>query len=191
MARTKAPRRSNASLSGTRTALQRHVDFFDSNGDGRITLADTYSGFRRLGIGVTRSAVFGLLINAVLGPMTSKRPTFTVNTSRIHASIHRSDTGVYDAAGRFSKTRFEELFTRHDVDGDGALDEAELAGMFARNRTDLAGHLVSRTEFGLLLELAGEVRDGRRLLTRERLHDFYDGSLFYKLSRESYFGSDS
>jgi Ca2+-binding EF-hand superfamily protein len=30
--------------SGSRTALQKHVDFFDSNHDGRITLEETYSG---------------------------------------------------------------------------------------------------------------------------------------------------
>jgi len=31
-----------------RPALQKHVDFFDGNHDGRITLSDTYRGTREI-----------------------------------------------------------------------------------------------------------------------------------------------
>ena len=86
--------------------------------------------------------------------------------------------------GRFSSARLRALFDRHDVDEDGALDARELDRMFARNRTDLMGHLGSGAEFGLLLELAEEKRKGRLVLTRERLEHFYKGSLFYKLADE-------
>jgi hypothetical protein len=107
-----APR--SAPNSGSRTALQKHVDFFDTNHDGKITLPDTY----------------------------------------------------------------------HDADGDGALDGAELTRLLAGNRTDLVGHLGSKAEFGLLLELAGEDHNGRKVLTRERLERFYNGSLLYQLAEE-------
>ena len=40
------------------------------------------------------------------------------------------------------------------------------------------------SDTGLLLELAGEERAGRRVLTRERLGHFYNGSLFYTLAEE-------
>ena len=170
--------------SGARTALQKHVDFFDSNRDGRITLADTYDGLRRLGINALRSASFATVINAALGPSTSRSLTFSIDTARIQFARHGSDTGVYDSRGRFSSARFQALFDRHDADGDGALDARELEGMFVRNRTDLMGLLGSRAEFGLLLEVAGEKRKGRLVLTRERLEHFYNGSLFYKLAEE-------
>ncbi len=52
------------------------------------------------------------------------------------------------------------------------------------NRTDLLGHLGSMAEFGLLLYLAGEDRKGRKVLTRQRLERFYNGSLFYQLADE-------
>ena len=42
----------------------------------------------------------------------------------------------------------------------------------------------SLAEFGLLLYLAGEDRNGRKVLTRQRLEGFYDGSLFYQLADE-------
>jgi len=178
------PARSSPPNSGPRTALQKHVDFFDTNHDGRISLEETYAGLRRLGVGALRSAAFASVINGALGPATSKALTLDIDTSRIQLGRHGSDTSVYDKRGRFSPARFRALFKRHDTDGDGALGAPELARMLSRNRTDLLGHLGSRAEFGLLLELAGEKRGGRRVLTRERLAHFYNGSLFYTLSKE-------
>ncbi|HEX9640988.1 MAG TPA: caleosin family protein, partial [Candidatus Krumholzibacteria bacterium] len=75
-------------------------------------------------------------------------------------------------------------FASYDADGDGALDTVELKRMHAGSRTDLMGHLGSRAEFGLLLDLAGEDRNGKRVLTRERLLRFYNGSLFYQLAED-------
>ena len=75
----------SAPNSGSRTALQKHVDFFDTNRDGMITLSDTYLG---------------------------------------------------------------------------------------------------KAEFGLLLDLAGEERNSKKVLTRGRLLRFYNGSLLYQISEE-------
>lgn len=169
---------------GARTALQKHVDFFDTNHDGKVTLADTYRGFRRLGYDSVRSGVFAGVINAALGTSTSGFPSLTVATRRIHVAKHKSDTGVFDKQGRFSAARFKRLFERHDKDGDGALSGGELSRMLARNRIDLMGHLGSKAEFTLLFDLAGEMREGQKVLTRERLGDFYNGSLFYRLADE-------
>ena len=177
-----APR--SAPNGGSRTALHKHVDFFDTNHDGRITLSDTYIGLRRLGFGASRSAAFAGVINAALGPPTSGAPSLTVDVKRIHAGKHRSDTGVYGKNGRFSLSRFRRLFARYDTDGDGALDGEELSRLFADNRTDLLGHLASKAEFGLLLGLAGEERRGTKVLTRECLQRFYNGSLFYQLAED-------
>ena len=178
------PTRRSAPNSGFRTALQKHVDFFDTDHDGKITLSNTYRGLRRLGLGAVRSTAFAGVINAALGSSTSGAPSLTVDAERIHAGKHPSDTGVYDKKGRFSLSRFRRLFARYDADGDGALDGEELTRLFAENRTDLVGHLGSRAEFGLLLELAGEDRNGAKVLTRERLGRFYNGSLFYELAEE-------
>jgi peroxygenase len=167
-----------------RTALQKHVDFFDADHDGRITLSDTYDGLRRLGLGRARAAAFAGVINAALGWSTSGAPSLTVDAGRIHAGKHRSDTGVYDKKGRFSQPRFERLFARHDADGDGALDGEELARLCADNRVDLMGHLGSKAEFGLLLDIAGEERHGKKVLTRGRLQRFYNGSLLYQIAEE-------
>jgi len=183
-ARLVPPAARSAPNSGSRTALQKHVDFFDADHDGQITLADTYLGLRRLGLGAIRSAAFAGVINAVLGTSTSRVPSLTVDVERIHAGKHESDTGVYDRNGRFSLPRFRRLFDRFDVDRDDALDGEDLARLFAGKRTDLIGHLGSKAEFGLLFGLAGQERNGKRVLTRDRLKRFYNGSLFYQLARE-------
>ncbi len=172
----------NGADPGTRTALQKHVDFFDTDRDGKITLLETYEGLRRLGLGTLRSALFGGVIHAALGTSTSGSPSLTVDADHIEAGRHGSDTGVFDDRGVFDRESFDRLFARYDEDGDGALDREELSLLFAGNRTDLVGHLGSRAEFGLLLGLAGEDRDGRKVLTRRRLEEFYDGSLFYRLA---------
>ena len=178
----KKPR--SAPDSTSRTALQKHVDFFDTDSDGKITLLDTYQGLRRLGLGALRSALFGGVINAALGPSTSRAPSLTIDANHIEAGKHGSDTGVYDESGLFVQARFDRLFDRYDGDGDGALDSEDLARLFEGNRTDLVGHLGSMAEFRLLLSLAGEDRKGRKVLTRRRLEEFYDGSLFHQLADE-------
>jgi peroxygenase len=177
-------KRGSAPNSGSRTTLQKHVDFFDSDRDGKITFLETYQGLRRLGFGAARSVVFGGVINAALGSSTSRTPSLTVDADHINAGKHASDTGVYDQKGHFVQRRFDRLFARYDEDEDGALDREELARLFEGNRTDLLGHLGSMAEFGLLLYLAGEDQKGRKVLTRQRLKRFYDGSLFYQLADE-------
>ena len=179
-----SPALRSAPNSGPRTALQKHVDFFDTDLDGKITLSDTYHGLRRLGLGAARAAAFAGVINAALGSSTSGAPSLTVDAGRIHAGKHRSDTGVYDAKGRFSAPRFRRLFARYDADGDGALDGEDLARLCAENRADIVGHVGSKAEFGLLLDLAGEERNGKKVLTRGRLQRFYNGSLFYQVAEE-------
>ena len=46
-----------------RTALQKHVAFFDSADDGMITWTDTYDGCRALGFSIPTSASLATAIN--------------------------------------------------------------------------------------------------------------------------------
>ena len=178
-----APR--SAPNSGPRTALQKHVDFFDADHDGRITLADTYQGLRRLGLGAVRSAAFAGVINAALGSSTS-------GGSEPHGG--RRAHPRRQARERHRRLRQERALLPAQV--PAALRAGTTPTATARStarswlgcspgtRPTSLGHLGSRAEFGLLLDLAGEDRKGRRVLTRERLERFYNGSLFYQLARE-------
>lgn len=174
----------------TWSPLQRHAEFFDRNQDGRITVGETYDGLRALGVGPVRAAAFSTLINAGLGVSTGA-PWYNpleIQVNRISAGKHGSDTGVYDADGRLDPVKFDAIFQKHDTDKDSCLNQAEVSAMIAANRTDRAGNVAAKGEFGLLMTLAGTDRehDGKteRVITRETMERLYDGSLFYRLAGE-------
>lgn len=168
-----------------RTALQKHVDFFDRNGDGQTRVWETYQGLRALKLGRLTSAGAALVINASLGVKTGS-PWYswlTIQNDGIHMGKHEGDTDVYDEQGNFDQSRFNALFTTFDLDRDEALSKPELDAMMVvrGNGKASAG---SKAEFGLLLKIAGEDRPTGRVLTRKTLQQLYDGSLFYSLAGE-------
>lgn len=179
---------SNTSSATERTALQRHVDFFDRNNNGKITLAETYAGLRALGFGIASSSAFSLAINGALASATgaSWSEPFTIYTQNIAAGKHPGDTDIYDEQGNYSAAKFEELFATFDLDKDGALSAAELANFREQKFETSGGSLASKAEFDILMDLAGQPSplNGETVLTKERLAEFYDGSLFYKLAGE-------
>ena len=157
------------------TPLQRHVSFFDYNGDGTITLGEDYRGLRELGISPAPAATFALAIQTALG-----FPTLTISLYDIAGDVHGSDTGVYDSQGDFDPVAFDNLFDTWDQDGSGGLSPAELFDRTVSDADlfDLFGVTASAAEFGLLFYIAAE--DGE--LSRDRMAAFYDGTLFYDLA---------
>ncbi len=169
-----------------RTALQKHVDFFDRNNNGSITLSETHEGLVALGLGSTRSWGLATAINAGLGITTGASwfSPLTINTANIAAGKHPSDSDIYDEQGNFSAPKFAELFDKFDLDGDGALSNEEFVNFRNRKFEDESSSLASSLEFGLLMEIAGEDRGDTRVLTAATLASFYDGSLFYRIAGE-------
>lgn len=177
-----------------RTALQLHADFFDMNADNWITWSETYTGCRQLGFSTVSSSGLASAINLALGAATNGS-TWSIYIGDIHLGKHGSDTGVYDEDGAYVAAAFEALFTRYDADGDDALSGSEFDALYAGQFTDTAGSLGSQAEFGLLMDLAGEIRtrevyswwygtttESYEVLTRDTLESFYDGSLFYEIA---------
>ena len=174
------------------TALQKHLSFFDQNHDGNLTRTETAQGLRKLGLSPVRAEVTGSLINAGIGVKSSDHwyDFTTVNLSKIHSSKHGSDTGIYDTQGQFVQSKYDELWSRFDQGNKGALSQSDIQAMHASLSTDKVGDVASKAEFDLLMELAGQNRtmaDGssQRVLTKERMQQFYDGSLFYQLAGET------
>ncbi|GMU58166.1 MAG: hypothetical protein AMXMBFR33_73120 [Candidatus Xenobia bacterium] len=174
-----------APVAQPRTALQKHVDFFDRNGDGQTRVWETYQGLRALKLGRMLSAAGAVAINASLGLKTGS-PWYswlTIQNDGIHMGKHEGDTDVYDEQGNFVQSRFNALFTNFDKNGDDALSKQELDDMMIARGNGKA-NLGSKAEFGLLLEIAGEDRPEGRVVTRKTLQALYDGSLFYTLAGE-------
>jgi|MDSW01.1.fsa_nt_gb hypothetical protein len=186
-----------------RTALQKHVAFFDRADDGMITWTDTYEGCRALGFSMSKSAALASAINAGLGTSTGGT-TFTINVANIHKGKHDSDSDIYDENGNYVQKKFDALFERFDTDRDNGISEDEFAVLYSRNYESATGSVISRFEFGLLMDIAGETRTKTstwsacsswwcpsytststyKVLTRSDLSGFYDGSLLYELAGE-------
>ena len=186
-----------------RTALQKHVAFFDRADDGMITWTDTYEGCRALGFSAPKSAALATAINGGLGKSTGGT-TFTINVANIHKGKHDSDTDIYDEEGNYVQKKFDALFDRFDTDNDNGISEDEFSVLYTRNYESATGSVISRFEFGLLMDIAGETRSttstwsacsywwcpsytsttSYKVLTRSDLSGFYDGSLLYELAGE-------
>ncbi|XP_062233160.1 probable peroxygenase 5 isoform X2 [Phragmites australis] len=174
---------------GELTPLQRHVAFFDRNKDGIIYPSETYEGFRAIGCGVPLSAASAVFINGFLGPKTipenEKTPPFKfpIYVKNIHKGKHGSDSGVYDAHGRFVPEKFEEIFKKHAHTRPDALTGKELQEMLQANREpkDFKGRLGGFTEWKVLYALC---KDKEGFLHKETVRAVYDGSLFERMEQE-------
>jgi peroxygenase len=163
-------------------ALQKHVAFFDLNGNGYITVDETYRGLRDIGVNAVLAVPAAITINVGLATPTAGYPSLVYHIDNIDAALHGSDTGLYDEGRRFVAEAFDEWFQMWDLNGDGALNLRELL-----NRTieesdyfDFFGFLASGGEFGVLYLVAAQ--GGK--ISRDRMYSFYDGTLFYRIAAD-------
>ncbi|KAK9091477.1 hypothetical protein Sjap_024654 [Stephania japonica] len=169
------------------SALQKHVAFFDRNNDGIIYPSETYKGFRAIGCGVALSAAAALFINIGLSrktrPGKSLSLRFPIEIQHISRGKHGSDSGVYDAEGRFVPSKFEEIFQKHSLKNSSALTSEELSAMLKANRVpkDFGGWLASWVEWKILYRLC---KDKNGALRKETIRAAYDGSLFKQMADE-------
>ncbi|KAJ5981496.1 hypothetical protein N7522_013917 [Penicillium canescens] len=167
------------------TPLQQYILFWDRDGDGMIFPWDTYNGFRELGFNIIFSILATFIINVNFSYPTRLAyswfpdPYFRVYLTSIHKAKHGSDSGTYDPEGRFIPQLFENLFSKWDKDGDGALTLRELFQLMHGHRcvADPFGWSAALFEWGttwLLIQKDSKVY-------KEDLRAVYDGSLFWRI----------
>lgn len=175
------------------TALQRHVSFFDDNGDRSIDVAECTRGLKALGLPVGAAEAAALVIVAPLSFMTrGSLLAMSIDIENIQKGKHDSDTGILDKRGRFNARRFDKVFGAHsavDRNGDRVFTAAEITRMVIANRETLLGALVSLAEWQLLLMIAADTEavDGDKsapALSVARIKSFFDGTLFYRIAKE-------
>ena len=187
------PRTLKARSRPTDTTLQRHVSFFDDNGDRGVNVAECARGLRALGlpIGVAEAAALAIVVPLSLQTRGSLL-AMNVNIDKIQKGVHDGDTGILDKRGRFNARRFDKVFGAHstvDRNGDKAFTATELTKMIKANRETLAGYVAAIAEWQLLLMIAADTHAVESdhtvpALSIARMKAFYDGTLFYKLARE-------
>ncbi len=167
-------------------ALAKHVGFFDVNGNGKITVSESRERLGALGVDGIQGYAGAAAVNFVIASMVAGYPAFTIDLSQIQKSKHDSDSDIFDKDGYFDQAKFDELFERFDKNRDDALDGDEITDFLTRNKESIFGSTLARLELPILLRIAGEPMDvdgvETKVLTKERLAKFYDGSLFYELA---------
>jgi peroxygenase len=169
------------------TPLQKHVDFFDKNQDGKVEMRETRQGLKELGAGGVVAVLGAAFINLFMGPMTSKKLTSVIDVGNIKGGKHDSDTDNYDDDGNFDPKAFDAMFAKYDTDRSSSLDADEIKAMRKTRAEGKLGQIAGAGEFGLLMSLAadGSKKVGDKAvpsISRARLQSFYDGHLFPELA---------
>jgi hypothetical protein len=171
-------------------------EYFDTNHDRRITVAETFTGLTRLGLpawiaGPTAAVIhfgmigIGLARGRLLDPLALPLPL-------AGPVRYPSDTRIIDANGHYDPRRVAEIFEKYGqgdtitAAGLGRLVAADVA--WSASRGSLLRRLVavpfgasaSVGELGLLYLVASRKEGGRRVLAKETLYRFYNDPMFFQ-----------
>ena len=157
-----------------RPALLLHLDFFDRDDDGRITLAENYRGWRRLRFGRLASAFKALASGYLFGGIMQR---LTVDIERIAAKRRPDNTGIYDKHGNLDRAYLEK-YCAHFRSSNGRLTFEEVMALLRCYSTGP----VSVRQFRSLFSVCRRMNRGERIVTEAQFRGLFDGSLLWKAS---------
>ena len=161
--------------------LQRHIAFFDKNGDDRATGFEIYKGFKSLGLEWYWSVAAGVLIPWSEGSKTGGSLLEGVKVSGFRGGIHPNEagdggrTGIFDANGWVDADRFNQIWTEFDPNGDNRVYPDEIENLL----TAIKGEKPSKRDFKFLMKVVGE----KGYATKQDIVHTYDGTLFYRVAK--------
>ena len=181
------------------TVLERHVSYFDVDGDGQITMAQTFRGLRGVGVGVVVSLLLTLLINLFLGYLTHGKLSTRVSVRDIARGKHPFDTGTFDVRGERDDQAFEALFSAPTAHPPfDRLTRDEIRSMIVKRGDpnkpfgklgSVLSNWFSGREIQLLLCVASDCTktlpggQSKPAISRRTLRRFYTGHLLFLLAR--------
>jgi len=174
----------------TYTELTKHVAFFDENDDGFIGNVEMFNRLQKLGFSRVDSLKNAAIIAIGLGSTTNSKwlTSFSIDISNIAKGKHSSATQIFSAPnGALDSVLKDSIFLKYDTNSDNTLSQSELYTMVDDNAKSSSGRTLSRGEFNLLFDAAGEDRqlpDGstERFLSKSTWDKFYTGTLFYDMT---------
>jgi hypothetical protein len=158
------------------TALERHVSYFDPDGDGEISMAQTFHGLRGVGVGAVIAGLLTILINLFLG--------YTGSFSLKGELDERNFLALFTAptaSPPFDRLTRDEIRTMIVKRGDPKKPFGELGSLLS--------NWFSGREIQLLLCVASDCKkagpSGEELpaISQRTLRRFYTGRLLFLLAR--------
>jgi hypothetical protein len=148
-----------------RTALELHLDFFDLDGEGTITLAENYRGWRALGFSRFAAALKAFFAALFFG--------FRIDIDLI---ARRRSSGIFRKDGGIDQDRLAAFIAEFDAGAGGELGFEQVRAALKKHST---GGIVSRGQFSSLFAVCKRMNGGRSVITRAQFVGLFDGSLLW------------
>jgi peroxygenase len=122
-------------------------------------------GFRRLGFNLGYSTFSAAVIHIGFAYPSQNswipflgNPLFNIYTDKIHKCKHGSDSDTYDTEGRYIPEKFEEIFSKYDIDNKGELNFKDIIRLLRGNADlmDPFGAFSAIVEWGTLYMLCAK-----------------------------------
>ena len=151
--------------------LEKHIAFFDRDGDGTLTFDDVKASFQDLGYGRAESY---LAAHLFFDPL----PTHDVHEIAKLSEARHPDSGAFKKDGTFDEAAFEKWFAQTDADGDGQVSRHELLVGTLRLTDSAKTFISSYVELQLMyttLEAPGSIAESA-------VRDFFTGDFMAKIA---------
>lgn len=172
-----------------------HLAFFDADQDQQISLRETQQGLERLGLGYLLTLPGALMIHggvAALGLLRGNAQSPAHLALPGTGFVRHPDTDLVNEQGDFDAAKLDAVFARyaHTFPGEALtlselmhLTQARVLAQTARNASSLlllpTGVMAAALEWGALWWMAGEFREGKRVLTKQAILRFYTDPQFF------------
>ncbi|MBI3297616.1 MAG: hypothetical protein HYZ75_05600 [Elusimicrobia bacterium] len=196
----------SADLPG-RTPLEKHLAFFDSTGDGTLTVAKTFGRLREMGFGFFEAGQVALGIQFGIRSLLGKNApggimaalTLRVDVADAHLIGRKGTHHIFDREGNIDAEKMRRLYSRstmgayRDMNGrdksGSYLTKDEMLAMVAENAQaedpGAAGRIGNRIEWEIMFKHFADGTVTRKgvafpVITTDSLTKLYDGRLYYE-----------
>lgn len=159
-----------------RTALERHLDFFDEDtADGRITIGENWRGWRRLGYGFFRSLIGTIGAAFIFGRIVNR---FAIDIARIGEKRSHSSTGLYDHNGEVNEVVLAACMDEFRKTTPGGHVSQDKALEIVAERARPPGS-VSIRQFKSLFDLCSRLNRNQKVITERQFEGLFNGYLLH------------
>jgi len=162
-----------------RPPLQLHLDFFDADLDGWITLPESYRAWRALGFSTVAALAKTFLSALVFGRFVAGGPRFmAIDITRLTRRRYAS-TGIFERDGGIDEARLQVCLREFDNAPGGRLSFEETIALL--DRVSQPG-TVSHSQFRSLFAVCRRLNGNADVITKVQFLGLFDSSLLWRVA---------